>query len=73
MRTVVIENVGDEITLNFLKWWELGAWDYFKKKNEWTSNFNERVGLDANKICAQFLLSDKFARYETALFYKMLE
>ena len=76
MRTVDIEEVGDESHFTFFEMmgnWSLG--DYFKKeKTKWTVDFlTKEVGLDINKLCTTVFAGNKNVEKDTEIIQYLLD
>ena len=76
MRTVDIEEVGDESHFTFFEMmgnWSLG--DYFKKeKTKWTVDFlTKEVGLDINKLCTTVFAGNKYVEKDTEIIDYLLD
>ena len=76
MRTVDIEEVGDESHFTFFEMmgnWSLG--DYFKKeKTKWTVDFlTKEIGLDINKLCTTVFAGNENVEKDTEIVQYLLE
>ena len=76
MRTVDIEEVGDESHFTFFEMmgnWSLG--DYFKKeKTKWTVDFlTKEVGLDINKLCTTVFAGNKNVEKDTEIIQYLID
>ncbi|MBR1987512.1 MAG: alanine--tRNA ligase [Clostridia bacterium] len=76
MRTVDIEEVGDESHFTFFEMmgnWSLG--DYFKKeKTKWTVDFlTKEIGLDINKLCTTVFAGNEYVEKDTEIVQYLLD